>query len=146
MKAIIEKFLSRKGQIVTVEFSRPLKTRKEFAAMHIEKHCLLQARAGINYDNMNSVIEKRESGDLPAVNAGLPWGVWKVFPHIIEHKGSDYLRFATLPNGKNERSFTLNGKPVTMEEIKPFCLASEFTERAEMDVFTVKAENVKDIR
>ena len=147
-KNILEKFLSKRGQIAVIEFARPLKTRKEFAHLCIEKNVTMAVRCGITYDNINNVIEKREAGDLPAVNQGLKWGKWVegLENYVIEHKGNEYLRFATLPNGKNERIFTLNGKQVTAEEIKPFCLASEFAEKDDMDVFNVKAENVKDIR
>lgn len=150
-------FLSRKGQIVTVAWLRPMKALKGVSAS-VTKGVTMQARAGVNYDNMRDVIAKRESGELPAVNAGLPWGRWAkiggvdMFPHIISHtpKGATgeqhYLRFAKLPNGNpGSVEFFIDGKPATRDEVRGMTLASEWSESAG-DVFNVRADYVTSIR
>ena len=150
MKTKLETFLARKGQIVRLDVSRELKTRAAFKGVDLRKvTCNLKLRAGVDYDNMKSVIEGRANGTKPAESQGLPWGEWKIFPHVITHKGSDYLRFSRL-DGLNqaETRFYLDGAEITKEQAKEMALASEFREGADAmpDVLTYKAENVLDIR
>lgn len=121
--------LSRKGQIVTIHARRGMKTRAKVSAI-VEKESIFQAQVGVDYDNKKSVIEKRENGELPSENQGLPWGVWKIFPYVISHKGRDYFRFSTVKNNFVPTvRYWLNGKEVAKEEIEPLCLASEFAEK-----------------
>lgn len=151
MKTKLETFLARKGQIVRLDVSRPLKVRAPYKGLlDLRKvTCNLKLRAGVDYDNMKSVIEGRANGTKPAESQGLPWGEWKIFPHVITHKGSDYLRFSRL-DGPNhaETRYYLEGKEITKEEAKEIALASEFREGEDAmpDVLTYKAENVLDIR
>jgi hypothetical protein len=103
-------------------------------------------RMGIDYDNMASVQAKRESGELPAENKGLPWGTWDIFPFMIEHKGAYYLRLyaGTSDKVKPEVHFFRNGQEVSKESIKADCLASE-TEEKTGDCFCCKVENMTRI-
>ena len=149
-------FLSRKGQIVSVSWSSAIKTPKG-SNVNVQKHVTTQARAGVNYDNMKDVIAKRESGELPAENAGLPWGKWatlggvSLFPHVIAHtpKGETeekhYLRFATLPGARMDVTYSIDGKPATKAEAQAVTLASAWSEDKVRDVFTVTASNIHAI-
>lgn len=119
-----------KGCNIVCEWTRPCKTRKGTTAT-ITKAVRMVGRMGIEYDNINDVQEKREGGDLPAVNAGLPWGQWSEYPWLIEHKGKSYLR---LYNGTSSLttpkvSFFIDGKETDKETVAPFLLASELTEK-----------------
>ena len=128
--------LSRKGQIVTVNARRKIKVRKSVSAI-VEKESTFQAQVGVNYDNKQSVISKRESGELPAENAGLPWGQWEIFPYVISHNGKKYFRFSTVRNNfvPIVRYF-VDGKETEKSEVVPLCLGSEFAEKEERDCFT----------
>ena len=119
-----------------------MKTRKGTASI-VEKMVSGVFRAGINYDNKQSVQDKRESGELPAVNAGLPWGQWLIFPHVISHKGNLYLRIYPANQNQVKSEYFLNGISARREEIEPLCLASEFTERESVECMTIKLENVQ---
>lgn len=154
----LQTFLSRKGQIVTVGWTRPMKSPKGVFAQ-ITKKVVMQARAGVNYDNMKDVIAKRESGELPAENAGLPWGRWasiggaSLFPHVIAHtpKGATeekhYLRFAKLDGGNAPViEYFQDGKAISKEEARRLTLASEWNDGPSPDVFTVTADSVDFIR
>jgi hypothetical protein len=100
---ILETFLSKRGQFLSVVWQRLAKVRKTCQDV-IEKRVVAHSiRAGVSYDSMANVQYKRESGELPAENAGLPWGTWFLFPHIIEHKGGYYFRFALNPGGSLTR-------------------------------------------
>lgn len=137
-------FLSRKGGIVTVKTQRALKVRKGQAA--ILKISEFQARVGVKYDNIAVVQEKRASGDLPAVNAGLPWGEWDVPNYTIKHKDELYVRCTSLDtNFKRAPIFIRDGAVITAEEAKIASLASEFTPSTS-DVFNIKLSSVIEVR
>ena len=145
---ILSLFLSRTGQIVTVSWKRPLKTLKDYNNLTLEKSVTMQCRAGVTYDNMKSVQEKRESGELPEQNQGLSWGRWKIFPYVIEHKDQLYLRFSKInSNFKSRIGYFMDGEEVSKEQVELLCLASEFRHDAkELDVFNVKLENILEIK
>ena len=140
----LNKFLAKKGQICSVVIEKPVKTRKGFDGV-ITKTTKMVVRAGVAYDNIAAVKEGRENGTLPAENAGLPWGQWKIFPHVISHKGRDYFRFSKLNGGKIETVYTLNGQEIARREVEKVALASEFKSGGDFEVITVSEENVKEI-
>jgi hypothetical protein len=134
--------LTRKGQFMRVSWKREMKVRKGTTSL-IEKVVVAVCRAGIEYDNREIVQEKRESGELPAENAGLPWGQWLVYPYVISHKGQLYIRLYPATGMKAHREFFLNGISARREEIEALCLASEFRDDAEEPLcFTVKLESI----
>lgn len=135
-------FLSVKGQFFSIVWRRPMKTRKGTESL-VEKMVSGVFRAGIDYDNKQSVQEKRESGELPATNQGLPWGQWLVFPHVISHKGNLYLRIYPANANQVKAEYFLNGESARREEIEPLCLASEFQERASVECMTVTLSHVQ---
>ena len=71
--------LTPKGANIVLEWSRAVKTRKGVADT-IRKNVRMVGRIGIEYDNVKTVQDKRESGKLPTENAGLPWGRWECYP------------------------------------------------------------------
>ena len=145
-KKLIEFLLARKGQIVTVKAKRLVKVKKSCTDL-IEKESVFQAAVGVNYDNKASVQAKRETGDLPSENAGLPWGVWEIFPYVIEHKGKRYFRFSTVKNNFIPKvRFFRNGKEVEKDEIKELCLASEFAEREKGDCFNFPIDAILEAK
>lgn len=134
---IIDEFLRIKGQFVKVSWTRPVKMKKT-APFKVFKTVTTVARAGIEYDNIQHVQDKRADGTLPATNAGLPWGKWAVYPYIIEHKDLKYLRFTASKNNNSEVIFKDEaGNTLTSDIVRPYALASEFAEKDEMDVFNV---------
>ena len=138
-------FLSKKGQICTVTFTRRLKTYKEFSKHCIEKISTLQARVGAEYDNIQNVKDKREVGILPATNQGLSWGTWKDFPYIIEHCGQEYYRFTVLRNlFKPQTIYFHNKVERSWEDIRPMLLSSEFN-TSDNDVFNIRKTNIIDL-
>ena len=136
--------LSRKGQIVTIKTIRPLKVRK--GVPEILKESEFQCRIGVNYDNIAAVQDKRENGELPAVNAGLPWGSWKVFPYVIEHKGEEFIRCSKVNSGFSKSPvYTQNGKEMDVSDVKRLALASEFYS-SDGDVFNIRVSSIVDIK
>lgn len=144
---IVSVLKSHKGQNLRAMWGKSLKTRKG-TTQNVEKLTSIVIRGGVDYDNMGIVQEKRESGELPSENAGLPWGEWNEFPLSITHKGNDYARFypaSGIDFGVKVEYF-LDGILTEKATILPLCLASEFPSREEKPLcYTVKAENVKAI-
>ncbi len=148
--AALATFLSRKGQIVTVSWRRPMKTYAHVRAT-VEKAVTIQARAGVTYDHMSDVIHKRATGELPKENQGLPWGRWatmagaSLFPHVIEHKGSHYLRFAKLSDATQGKvEYFIDGQRADAGHVASLTQASEWQDK-KGDVFNVRAENITRI-
>jgi hypothetical protein len=134
-----------KGANIVVGWTRPVKVKKAFEGVNLVKVVRMVGRIGIDYDNMKSVQEKRENGELPAENKGLPWGQWHS-ECIIEHKGKHYLR---LYNGTSKHthpsvSYLLDGKEIDKAHIENMCLASELNE-SKGDCFTCTLENMTQI-
>jgi hypothetical protein len=141
---ILVSVMSKKGQFGRARWRKALKTRKGVQGK-VEKVTSMSIRAGVDYDSMKVVKEKRESGELPAENAGLPWGQWVEFPYLIAHKDKHYLRLYPNGNGKIETQYFLNGSPATMEEISSYVLASELPKGEKPDCITVSLENIEEL-
>lgn len=145
IQGYLSALMSRKGQIVTVETERAMKVRKGQAA--IQKSSEFQCRVGVNYDNIKAVQAKREDGSLPAENAGLPWGEWVDFPYVIHHKGEYYVRCTVLRNGfRRTPKFTQLGLEITKEAAEMACLASEFRDGDDNDVFNIKLSSIRSVK
>jgi hypothetical protein len=136
---LIQKFLAKTGQICKVTWRRECKTRKGSPVVH--KTVTAIVRAGIDYDNQKIVQNKRENGELPKENAGLPWGEWFIFPYIVKHKENFYLRFYPFNGGKVLTKFELDGNTVEFDRVKDYLLSSEKQER-EGDCFVVKENSI----
>lgn len=144
-KDFLPELLTKKGQIVTIVTERPMKVRK--GQDPIAKRSEFQCRIGVEYDNIKKVQEKRETGELPEKNGGLPWGEWVDYPYTITHKDEMYLRCTLLRNmtGK-EPVYTRNNEVITKEEAKAASLASEFAPKTDMDIFNIKVSSILEVR
>lgn len=142
---ILQLLNKRRGTIATLTTLRPMKVRKNKEP--IMKLSTFQCRVGVEYDNIKAVQDKRASGELPAVNAGLPWGEWFDYPHIIEHKGEYYYRCTRVRNDfQPQVEYTRNGLPITKEEAELDCLASEFRGDTDNEVFTIKVQSLQQVK
>jgi hypothetical protein len=148
IESIKETLKAKKGANLSVVFDRQLKTRKGVMEK-VTKVTRIVARGGVEYDNLGIVQEKRDNGELPSENAGLPWGEWVEYPLHIRHKDVDYARFypASGIGFKPQVTYYLDGLEVSKEQVQSLCLASEFPKRDEEPLcFTIKAHNVAMIR
>ena len=144
--AMLDKLLSLRGQFVSMTTSRPAKVLK--GREPITKVSTFVCRVGCDYDNLRSVQDKREAGELPAVNAGLPWGEWLAFPYIIRHKGQHYFRCTSVTGNANcvpKVVWMRDGKVVAKDDILNDLAASEKGAHDERDVFNVKVESILTI-
>lgn len=144
---IMEKLGGKAGQNVCVAFRREAKTRKTNPPpFRIEKQTCGTFRAGINYENRAAVQDKRESG-IEAV--GLIGKRWAHFPYILQsEKAPEKLYLRLNPTSGTARPFVqwfADGKPVALETVAPYLLASETAERETPQgefCFDIGADNV----
>ena len=131
-----------KGANIIVEWSRNGKTRKGVADA-ITKDVRMVGRIGIEYDHMGAVQEKRENGELPSENQGLPWGRFEIYPYLIEHKGTRDLRLykGTSKTVQPKAVWYKNGVEVSRDEVAPYLLKSELSSK-DGDCFCVKVESI----
>jgi hypothetical protein len=142
---ILQLLNKKRGTIATLTTLRPMKVRKNKEP--IMKLSTFQCRVGVEYDNIKAVQDKRASGELPAVNAGLPWGEWFDYPHIIEHKGEYYYRCTRVRNDfVPQVEYTRNGIQITKAEAELDCLASEFRGDTDNEVFTIKVQSLQQVK
>ncbi len=141
-QAIIDTVLKKKGQFGCVILNKPLKTRKGVTST-VSKISQITIRAGINYDNLAKVKEKRETGELPSINQGLAWGTWEHYPYIISHNDKKYIRL--YPSGKPKEQYFVDKAPVCVNSIKELVLASELPKEEIPDCMTVCIDSIEDI-
>lgn len=136
----------KKGTIRTVEYTKDLKTPKG-STDKVTKETVLNARFGVQYDNIKDVQSQREEGILPEENQGLPWGHWSQFPYFISHKDSEYIRLSLVNGTKIKSKYFVNGQEVDKATAQSRCLASEFKSNDKpVEILTIKVENIKAIR
>jgi len=140
--SVLNYVLSKKEQEVHFKTKREMKVRK--GREPIQKVSTFYARVGMVYDELPEVIEARESGELPKENQGLPWGTWKEFPYLIEHKDELYLRCTKAEENKGGTVHYYRGDlEITREEAREDCLASEFAEKKdESPIFNIKVSSI----
>jgi len=147
LPAKVQKLLAMKGQFVSITYGKECKVRKGRAP--IQKFSKMTLRCGVEYDNIAAVQGKRESGELPSENQGLSWGAYVpgLYPYILEHKGSLYFRFFTVPSSNRVApSFARNGVEISRDEAREDCLASEFQEReTTLETIVLKIEGILEI-
>lgn len=136
----------------TLIMGKQLKTYKGIQHV-VERVTRMVVRGGGEYDELKATKEGRESGELPAENAGLPWGQWAQYPYLIEHKGEPYVRFypASGMDVTTKQPFIpvseyyVDGELSTKEIAKQLCTASNFSNSERSGCFTIRASNVQAI-
>jgi len=144
---ILSKLMAKKGQFGRMTWEKKLKTYKGVSDV-ITKQTTMSMRAGIDYNNLKVVQEKRENGQLPAIPQSLPWGNWipGFEPYLIEHKGNYYARVYPNANGTIKTIYKLNGSVIDLDSIRHMLLASELpSEGNKPDCITVTLANITEL-
>ena len=148
LPANVLNLLTKSGQFVSIHTKRPVKTKKAFSSIQLEKEASFVVRIGVNYDNIKTVQEKRDRGELPPENAGLkPNFKWVKFPVLMQNEknGEFYIRCTKGANTKPKSKFLLNGIEVDKNSIAEYCLAQELKSN-EAEVFDIKVSNIIEIK
>lgn len=149
---IREKILSAKGNFVKAKWKSNPKPAATFKAFNLEKITESVVRAGVNFANLSSVKDAIAAGERGEVQS-LPWGEWKQFPYIIEHKGSEYIRLYPSDgiNHYPKSMFFVNGEEVDKQTFAGYLTPSEAKKLLDPEnndrpeCFTIKANNILGI-
>lgn len=151
-EAIRNKILTSKGHFVKASWKSNPKPAAAHKSVLLEKHTVAVVQAGVNYANLSAVKEGIASGERGEVQE-LPWGTWKSYPYIIEHKEQEYIRL--YPSGASNHIpksvFYVNGEVVDKATFASYLTPSEAkkilfpTDEDKPLCFTIKADNILDI-
>ena len=146
---IVDLILDSKGSFVKVcwrSFPKPAAAHK---GVVLEKTTSAVCRAGIDFSNLGVVKEAIANGERGEVEP-LPWGEWKKFPYIIEHKGVEYIRLypSNAANQFPTCRYFVDGVEVSKEAFSCYLTPAEArkllapVEEDKPLCFTIKRENV----
>lgn len=146
---IIEKALSKKGTFATVQYSRPVKVKKN-SPMITKVTRARNVRIGAQYDALKAVqLAKGVNSTQEAheLNTGLKGFEWDVYPTLLHSikTNKQYIRVETNSNTLFETTYIMNGKVVNKADIEQYILASEKSKGAMPVVFNIGVENITDI-
>jgi hypothetical protein len=145
---VINNILNAKGSFVKAYWKSNPKPAAAFKNIILEKVTSAVVRAGIDFSNLSSVKTAIENGERGEVQS-LPWGQWKMFPYIIEHKDANYIRLYPS-NGNNHipsSTYYADGCVIDKQTFAGYLTNSEREkllnpEENRPECFTIKAENV----
>lgn len=147
---IIEKALSKKGTFATVQYSRPVKVKKN-SPMITKVTKVRNVRIGAQYDALKVVqVAKGVSNTQEAheVNNGLKGFEWDVYPTVLHSikTNKQYIRLETNSNTVFDTTYIMDGKVVNKADIEPYILASERSKGEIPVVMNIGVENITDIK
>lgn len=146
---IVAMITDKRGQSLNVRLVSAVPCLAAHASNIVQKVTEMTVISGISFENRKDIRDAIEAGERGAVQA-LPWGQWKQFPHVIEHKGADYIRLYLPSKAQQESgfckptvvSFTCNGVPITREQAVTLCGSKAQAKENESGCMTVHAENL----
>lgn len=146
VEMIIALLLTLKGQFARVKFQSIIAPSANFKGIEIKKVTSAIVRCGINFANLTSVKQGIENNERSEVQ-NLPWGTWKKFPYVIEHKGQNYLRLYPSVNTNHIPKVTyfvdgIETKKVKVMELVTPSKAKEMKLHSTPECFTIKESNL----
>lgn len=146
---IVEMITDKRGQSLNVRLVSAVPCLAAHKANLVQKVTEMTVISGISFENRKDIKDAIEAGERGEVGS-LPWGQWKQFPHVIEHKGQDYLRLYLPSKAQQDAgfckptsvSFTCNGKPISRAEAVTLCGSKAEAKENESGCMTVKAGNL----
>jgi len=146
LNSIISAIQSKaKGAERTLEQARPAKTKKAFTSFRIIKKSTIPCRF-VNYARQATVKKAREEGRQEMPNNWQSFGA-DCDGLFRDSKGNFKICVGHSALGrKGSKEWTLDGKPVELEEIKHMLLSSEYKASSmQTDWFTLNADNITKI-
>jgi hypothetical protein len=132
-----------KGSFLRITYRKPLKMKK--GKDPVFKVVDRLVKPGCEYDNLAVVKEGRESGELPAENAGLSGVVWAEYPYSLLNKAGEIQYRFTITGCRvySTRYEDKDGNQVAKEVAKENAYASEFpTDGTPPPVFNIRQANI----
>ncbi len=149
MNTIIEKALNKKGTFATVQYSRPVKVKKN-SPMITKVTKARNVRIGAQYDALKAVqVAKGVNNTQEAheLNTGLKGFEWDVYPTVLHSikTNKQYIRVETNSNTKFDTTYIMDGKVVNKADIEQYFLASEKSKGEMPVVMNIGVDSITDI-
>lgn len=145
-------FVVKPGTFARVAYVSELPVAAAFKkqGVVITKETETTGRFGVDYTHIASVISRKatETEDKPKRTNNYEW----IVPHRFSHNtntNKDYVQMTTVPKHSNTKSkYFINGKEATLDEVKPYIIASYFSKKPESgnEVRTINVDNIKWIK
>lgn len=131
-----------KGEWMTAEWESTAKPAAAHKGKTLTKRCTATVRTGVSFANLKVVREAIEAGERPEV-ASLPWGEWAVFPFVIVHKGTEYVRLTLAGSSHISVQYFVDGVHVERDAFNAFLTPSDAKSGERPEVISVKMENIR---
>jgi hypothetical protein len=102
--------------VVGVEWQSEVKPAAKWRGHTLVKVSTAIAQTGVDFSAL-AVNGDRETGELP-------WGSWKHFPYVIEHRGQDYARL-NLVEGSIRTQYFVDGFDVERQAFLGYLTPSQ---------------------
>ena len=137
--------MSYRGQIASIIYKKTLKVRKEYRDKYFgERISSRLVRVGVEYENLASTKEIRQTGIQPT---GLKGFSWIYYPIVLKNTEDDlYIRLYPFGNNDPKVRYFLNGDEYNLEEIQHYFLASELESSKDSVCINVKLNNIIAIK
>ena len=137
-KAAVLALREHKGQFLAAEWMSEPKPLAAHKGKVLRKFSKATVRTGVEFRNLSAVKEAIANGERDEVGS-LPWGEWMVYPYIITHKGSEYIRLTLTEGCPIASRYEVDGVEVEAAAFYSM-LPKQSGERPE--VLTVKVANL----
>lgn len=131
-----------KGEWMNAEWETAAKPAAAHKGVTLTKRCTAVVRTGVSFANLKVVREAIDAGERPEV-ASLPWGEWAVFPFVIVHKGTEYLRLTLAGSDRISVQYFVNGSEVERDAFNGYLTPSDAKGGSKPEVISVKLENIR---
>lgn len=146
---IVNQLTDKRGQSLNVRLVSTVDCLAAHRGNIVQKVTEMTVISGISFENRIDVREAIAAGERGEVGQ-LPWGQWKQFPHVIEHKGADYIRLYLPSEAQRNAGFsrpttvnwTCNGLPIDSNEAIRLCGSKAMSKENAAGCMTVKAQNL----
>ena len=147
---VLNRLLKAKGTHTTLRYQTEDKPCKEHKGTSLRRVVRGVFRSGIAFENLQEVKDAIAAGERGEVQS-LPWGEWKQFPHIVTHRGNDYIRiFPAVGAGQiPSTTYLVNGEEVDKETYLAYLTESDRKKKTNPDesplTMTLNVTNILDL-
>ena len=149
-QGILQTLLAKKGQFGNITYRRPLKLRAQYVneGMVGEKLTGMNIRCGLDYSNIQAVIEKKQENNS-LFEGKLIGREWVLFPYLLQTLGDNphlLFRFYTIEGQKAKSRYFIDGQEVAEEALPTYCLSSEYKEREDLACFDLRVDYIIGVK
>ena len=140
-QALIDAVKACKGQFINAAFTSTVKPAAANKHLTLTKETVGVFRSGIDYAQLASVKEGIASGERGEVES-LPWGQWALFPWIIVHKETEYIRLYPVAGNIPAVTYFVDGTEVAKIDFQAHLTPSQLADKEAPACITKKLAEI----